>query len=91
MVQLLKRNHDTLLEKYELFRQRNQSLEKLAVEKETLYNEMKIDSDKVSAQLFRLQKSSDDLQNQRDLLEQKVKKFEENQKNKDESIKTLRI
>ena len=31
MVQLLKRNHDVLLEKYELFRARNESLEKLAV------------------------------------------------------------
>jgi hypothetical protein len=38
-----------LLEKYELFRQRNQSLEKLAVEKETHYNEIKIECDKLKA------------------------------------------
>lgn len=54
MVQLLKRNHDVLLEKYELFRSRNESLEKLAVEKESLYNDMKINADKLSAQLFSL-------------------------------------
>ena len=54
MVQLLKRNHDTLLEKYELFRQRNESLEKLAVERETLSNDLKLQTDKLSAQVFRL-------------------------------------
>ena len=48
MVQLLKRNHDILLGKYELFRQTNESLEKMAVEKEALYNEMKIDLDKAT-------------------------------------------
>jgi phosphoribosylaminoimidazole-succinocarboxamide synthase len=46
MVALLKRNHDTLLEKYELFRKRNESLERLAVEKETMYNDVKIEFDK---------------------------------------------
>lgn len=60
---MLKRNHDTLMEKYELFRQRNQSLEKLSIEKETLYNEMKIECDKVSSQVYKLQKNVDDLQN----------------------------
>jgi hypothetical protein len=60
MVALLKRNHDVLMEKYELFRQRNESLEKVAVEKEALYNQMKIDTDKTSARLFRLQKSFDE-------------------------------
>jgi hypothetical protein len=54
MVQLLKRNHDVLLEKYELFRARNESLERLAVEKESLYNDMKISADKLGAQLFGL-------------------------------------
>ena len=63
MVALLKRNHDVLMEKYELFRQRNESLEKVAVEKEALYNQMKIDADKMSSQLFRLQKSHDEAQN----------------------------
>jgi|TARA_B110000285_G_C15081486_1_gene593754 hypothetical protein len=49
MVALLKRNHDVLMEKYELFRQRNESLEKVAVEKEALYNQMKIDADKMGS------------------------------------------
>lgn len=57
MVQLLKRNHDVLLEKYELFRSRNESLEKVAVEKESLYNDMKIYADKLSSKLFSVQKA----------------------------------
>jgi hypothetical protein len=44
-VELLKRNHDVVLEKYELQRQRNDSLEKTAIEKEKLYNEIKIEND----------------------------------------------
>jgi len=62
MVQLLKRNHDTLMEKYELFRQRNESLEKLAVERETLSNDLKLQTDKLSSQVFRLQKTNDEVQ-----------------------------
>jgi hypothetical protein len=54
MVQILKRNHDLLMEKYEIFRNRNESLEKVAVEKEGLYNEMKIDFDKLSQGNFKL-------------------------------------
>ena len=54
MVQILKRNHDMLMEKYEIFRNRNESLEKMAVEKESLYNEIKIDFDKLSQGNFKL-------------------------------------
>ena len=54
MVQLLKRNHDMLMEKYEIFRNRNESLEKLAVEKESLYNDMKIELDKLQSAHFKL-------------------------------------
>ena len=91
MIQLLKRNHDTLLEKYELFRQRNESLEKLAVEKEQMFNEAKIDQDKQSQQFFRLQKSQQDMINTKEILEQKIQNFEENTKSRDQQIKTLKI
>jgi len=37
------------MEKYELFRQRNESLEKVAVEKETMYNDLKVSCDKLSS------------------------------------------
>ena len=45
LVELLKRNHDVVLEKYELSRQRNEILEKTSLEKEKLYNEIKIEND----------------------------------------------
>lgn len=45
LVELLKRNHDIVCEKFEVQRQRNETLEKVAVEKERLYNEIKIDND----------------------------------------------
>jgi len=48
MVELLKRNHDVMMEKYELFRQRNDILEKKAIEKEALYGKMKHENDEIS-------------------------------------------
>lgn len=48
LVELLKRNHDIVLEKYELQRNRNDLLEKTANEKEKLYNEIKLENDQIS-------------------------------------------
>ena len=56
MVELLKRNHDILMEKYELFRNRNETLEKVALEKEKLYNEIKMSHDQLNQRLFTVQK-----------------------------------
>ena len=91
MVQILKRNHDMLMEKYEIFRNRNESLEKMAVEKESLYNEIKIDFDKLSQGNFKLQKNYEELRNTREILDAKLRKVEENVRGKDETYKTLRI
>lgn len=91
MVQILKRNHDMLMEKYEIFRNRNESLEKLAVEKESLYNEIKIDYDKMSQSNFKLQKSYEELKNSREILDSKLRKIEENVRSKDELYKTLKL
>lgn len=38
MVQLLKRNHDVLMEKYELVRRQLESLQKTSTQKEELFN-----------------------------------------------------
>jgi len=91
MVSLLKRNHDTLLEKYELFRQRNESLERLAVEKETMFNEIRIEQDKLSQKHFRLQSTHEEVAHQKELFEQKMKQLEESAKTRDEQIKTLKV
>lgn len=47
MFELLKRNHDVMMEKYELFRQRNELLEKKIHEKETLYVQIKAENDDI--------------------------------------------
>jgi hypothetical protein len=91
MVQILKRNHDMLMEKYEIFRNRNESLEKLAVEKEALYNDIKIDFDKLAQGNFKLQKSYEELKNAKEILDAKLRKVEENVRGKDEQYKTLKI
>ena len=91
MVQILKRNHDMLMEKYEIFRNRNESLEKMAVEKESLYNEIKIDYDKLSQGNFKLQKTYEELRNNKEILDAKLRKVEENVRSKDETYKTLKI
>ena len=91
MVQILKRNHDMLMEKYEIFRNRNESLEKMAVEKESLYNEIKIDFDKLSQGNFKLQKTYEELRNNKEILDAKLRKVEENVRGKDETYKSLKI
>ena len=40
-VELLKKNYDVILEKYEVYRQRNEQLEQTADEKDKLYREIK--------------------------------------------------
>lgn len=48
MVELLKRNHDVMMEKYETYRVRNDTLEKKAQEKENLFVVIKAENDKLS-------------------------------------------
>ena len=48
MVELLKRNHDVMMEKYETYRLRNEALEKKALEKENLYVVIKAENDSLS-------------------------------------------
>lgn len=45
LVDLLKRNHDIVLEKYETQKFRQETLEKTAAEKEKLYNDIKAEND----------------------------------------------
>ena len=45
LVELLKRNHDVMVDKYEEQRQLNQMLDKNSNEKERLYNEIKLEND----------------------------------------------
>ena len=61
MVELLKRNHDVMMEKYETYRLRNEGLEKKALEKENLYVVIKSDNDKLANQVYQLKRQVEDL------------------------------
>ena len=45
MVDLLKRNHDVMVEKYEVYSERNKILEKKALEQEKLYVTIKAENE----------------------------------------------
>ena len=68
MVELLKRNHDVMMEKYETFRIRNEALEKKALEKENLYVVIKGENDNLSNSIYQLKRSVEDLRQENQLL-----------------------
>ena len=71
MVELLKRNHDVMMEKYETYRQRNELLEKKALDKENLYVVIKGENDKLSNSVYQLKRQVEDLRQERQLLDSK--------------------
>jgi hypothetical protein len=76
LVELLKRNHDVMVDKYEEQRQRNEMLEKTAIEKERLYHEIKLDNDQIANQSYKMQRGIEELANERRILETKLKNCE---------------
>jgi len=56
MVELLKRNHDVMMEKYETYRLRNDALEKKSLEKENLYVVIKSENDNLANQVYQLKR-----------------------------------
>lgn len=71
MVELLKRNHDVMMEKYETYRIRNEGLEKKALEKENLYVVVKGDNDKLANQVYQLKRQVEDFRQENQLLDSK--------------------
>jgi hypothetical protein len=76
MVELLKRNHDVMMEKYELFRQRNELLEKKALDKETLYVQIKHENDELAAKFYSESRQSEELRQSNLVLDSKLKSIE---------------
>ena len=65
MVELLKRNHDVMMEKYETYRIRNEGLEKKALEKENLYVVIKSENDNLSNQIYQFKRHVEDLRQEK--------------------------
>lgn len=59
-VEILKRNHDLMMEKYETYRLRNEGLEKKAMEKENLYVVIKAENDNLANQVYQLKRQLED-------------------------------
>jgi septal ring factor EnvC (AmiA/AmiB activator) len=76
LMEMVKRNYDVVVEKFELQRQRNEGLEKTAVEKEKLYNEIKSENDQLANLNYKLQRTNEDLQNEKRINETKVRNNE---------------
>lgn len=76
LMELLKRNHDVMVDKYEEQRQRNEMLEKTAIEKERLYHEIKNENDQLANQSYKMQRGIEELANEKRILETKLKNCE---------------
>ncbi len=90
-VDILKKNHDVMLEKYENYKNRNEYLEKTAQEKEQLYGEVKSQHDQLAHSHHTLQRKHEDNVNALKLLENKLKVAGENLKTVEEERKALKI
>ena len=89
MVELLKRNHDVMMEKYETYRVRNDALEKKAQEKENLYVVIKAENDKLSNQVLQFKRELGDIQLEKQLLESKFNQADSQMKNAEEKSVSL--
>lgn len=90
MVDLLKRNHDVMMEKYELYRQRNETLEKAALDREQLHSKMKSECDNLADQVHSLRRRNEDLKQENSILSQRVTSAEEASKTNGEQAHALK-
>jgi hypothetical protein len=91
MVELLKRNHDVMLEKYEIFRQRNEHLETQNLEREKLYTACRNENDALADAKHSTQRAVEDLKNQVAILEHKNATSTESLKRLQEQANALKL
>ena len=89
MVELLKRNHDVMMEKYETYRIRNEGLEKKALEKENLYVVIKSENDNLSNQVYQFKRQVEDLRQEKQLLDSKLSSSDSQLKNASDKAAAL--
>ena len=71
MVELLKRNHDVMMEKYEVYAERNKTLEKKALDKEQLYVSIKSENETLANQLYQVKRQAEDYRQEKQTYESK--------------------
>lgn len=91
MVELLKRNHDVMMEKYEVYCERNKTLEKTALEKEQLYVSIKSENETLANQLYQIRRQAEDLRQEKQILESKFNTAESLCKQATEQANSLKV
>ena len=91
MVELLKRNHDVMMEKYELFRQRNEILEKKSLDKEALYAKIQHENDEISQKYYSEIRHAEELRQANAIIDSKLKANETLLKQTSEQASSLKI
>lgn len=91
MVELLKRNHDVMMEKYELFRQRNEILEKKSLDKEALYAKIQHENDEISQKYYSEIRHAEELRQANAIIDSKLKANETLLKKTSEQASSLKI
>lgn len=91
VVELLRRNHDTMLEKYELYRQRNEVLEKSYLDKEHLYLKIKGENEQLSDQVYGYKRVAEDCKQENTLLKTKLMNAEQTSKTNGEQAVSFKI
>jgi len=76
-VQLLQKNHDVVVEKYESYKVEYERVRREHEESLKLYTEMKIENDKLADQNYQCQRQKEDAVNAKRILESKLRTAEE--------------
>lgn len=91
MVELLKRNHDVMMEKYEVYADRNKTLEKKTLEKEQLYISIKSENETLAHSLYQVKRQSEDYRQENQILESKYFTAESLCKQATEQANSLKV
>ena len=90
MMELLKRNHDVMMEKYEVYAERNKTLEKKALDKEQLYVSIKSENENLAHQLHQVKRQAEDYRQEKLILDSKLSTAESLCKQATEQAASLR-
>ena len=91
MVELLKRNHDVMMEKYEVYSERNKMLEKKTLEKEQLYVSIKAENESMSHELYQIKRQAENFRQENQILESKFNTAESLSKQATEQANSLKV
>ena len=91
MVELLKRNHDVMMEKYETYADRNKTLEKQTLEKEQLYISIKGENEALQHTLHQIRRDAENFRQENQILDSKFSTAESMCKKATEEAKSLKM